>query len=175
MTPPMRCSSWPTTSGATAQPYAASHSPLDDPTGFDIRTTVTELVTVADPAHVILGLPWYGRAWTTKGPEMGSPTRSGSALSAPALPFYEAAVAIARERTAATMTRCQRRAWTVYVTKACDTCPEAWRQLWYDDVDGFGTKIRFALEQGLRGVGMWALGYTGSLPGMWNVIGAHHR
>jgi spore germination protein YaaH len=150
-------------------PYAASHSPLDDPTGFDIRNTVAELVSVADPAHVILGLPWYGRAWTTKGPEMGSPTRSGPRLSTPALPFYEGALQLARangrnyDPVSAT-------AWTAYVTKACDTCPEAWRQLWYDDVDGFGTKIRYALEQGLRGIGMWALGYTGSLPGMWNVI-----
>ncbi len=150
-------------------PYAASHSPLDDPTGFDIRNTVAELVTVADPAHVVLGLPWYGRAWTTKGPELGSPTRSGARLSTPALPYYEGALSLARangrnyDPVAAT-------AWTAYVNKACTTCPEAWRQLWYDDVDGFGTKIRFALEQGLRGIGMWALGYTGSLPGMWKVI-----
>ena len=52
--------------------HAASHSPLDEPvTGFDIRNTVADLLAVADPAHTILGLPWYGRAWTTKGPEAG--------------------------------------------------------------------------------------------------------
>jgi len=150
--------------------HAASHSPLDEPvTHFDIRTTVADLLTVADPAHTILGLPWYGRAWTTKGPEAFSPTRSGKNLTGPGFSWYEDAVSIARDN-GRNWDPVGASAWTVYVRKACDTCPEAWRQVWYDDIDGFGTKIRFALEQGMRGVGMWALGYTGSLPGMWTVI-----
>ena len=78
--------------------HAASHSPLDDPVNhFDIRTTVAELLGVADPAHTILGLPWYGRAWTTKGPEAFSPTRSGKNLTGPGFSWYEDAVSIARD------------------------------------------------------------------------------
>ena len=149
---------------------AASISPLVDPVAhFDISTTMADLVAVADPQHVILGLPWYGRAWTTKTPNASSPTRSGSTIMTPATPNYEQALAIARlngrnyDPVAAT-------AWSAYVVKACATCPETWRQVWYDDVEGFATKIRFALDQGLRGIGMWALGNTGSLPGMWTVV-----
>jgi spore germination protein YaaH len=149
---------------------AASISPLVDPvTHFDIQTTMADLVAVADPQHIILGLPWYGRAWTTKTPEANSPTRSGNQLMKPATPNYEQALAIARlngrkyDPVAAT-------AWSAYVVKACPSCAEAWRQVWYDDVEGFATKIRFAIDQGLRGIGMWALGNTGSLPGMWTVI-----
>ena len=150
--------------------YAASLAPLVDAvTGFDIESTTANLLSVAEPGNVILGLPWYGRAWTTKGPEPFSPTRSGRNLTGPSTPTYEAALDVARENgrhydpIAAT-------AWSVYVTKYCDTCPETWRQVWYDDVDGFGDKIRFALDEGLRGVGMWALGNTGTLAGMWTVI-----
>ena len=128
--------------------HAASHSPLDEPvTGFDIRTTVTELLAVADPAHAILGLPWYGRAWTTKTAEAGSATRSGRNLTGPGFSWYEDAVSIARDN-GRNYDPVAETAWTVYVRKACDTCPEAWRQVWYDDIDGFGAKIRFALEQG---------------------------
>ena len=150
--------------------HAASHSPLDEPvTGFDIRNTVADLHAVADPAHTILGLPWYGRAWTTKTAEAGSPTRSARNLTGPGFSWYDDAIAIARDN-GRNYDPVAQTAWTVYVRKACDTCPEAWRQVWYDDVDGFGAKARFALEQGMRGVGMWALGYTGGLPGMWTVI-----
>lgn len=156
--------------GASA-PFAAAISPLDDTvTGFDIRSTVADLLTVADPAHTILGLPWYGRAWTTEGPEPFSPTRSGKRLTGPGISLYRDALGIARangrhyDPISAT-------AWTVYVRTACDTCPEAWRQVWYDDVDAFAAKIAFAQEQGMGGVGIWALGYTGDYQGMWTVIG----
>lgn len=152
--------------------YAASHSPLDDPeTGFDIRTTVEALLRVADPAHAILGLPWYGRAWTTRGPEPFSPTRTGRRYTPASASWYEDAIAIARTH-GRNYDPVAQTAWTVYVVKrpGCDSCPETWRQVWYDDVDGFGAKVAFALEEGMRGVGMWALGYTGAYRGMWNVL-----
>ena len=46
----------------------------------------------------------------------------------------------------------------------------SWRQLWYDDVDAFGAKVGFALGKGLRGVGIWALGYQGMRPELWSVL-----
>lgn len=158
--------------GAGAE-YAASHSPLDDPeTGFDIRTTVEALLRVAEPSHTILGLPWYGRAWTTRGPEAHAATRSGSRYTPASTSWYADAVAIARSNGREYDPVAQT-AWTSYVVKrpGCDNCPETWRQVWYDDVDGFGAKVAFAAEEGMRGIGMWALGYTGAYRGMWNVIG----
>ncbi|MFN8519489.1 MAG: glycosyl hydrolase family 18 protein [Chloroflexota bacterium] len=137
-----------------------------------MRTTVEALLGVVDPAYAILGLPWYGRAWTTRGPEPFSPTRSGSRYTPASTSWYEDAVAIARAN-GRNYDPVAQTAWTVYVVKrpGCDTCPETWRQVWYDDVDGFGAKFAFAQEEGMRGVGMWALGYTGAYHGMWNVIG----
>ena len=35
-------------------------------------------------------------------------------------------------------------AWSVYQAVACRACPETWRQLWYDDVDSFRTKVGLA-------------------------------
>jgi spore germination protein YaaH len=158
--------------GASAE-YAASHSPLDDPeTGFDIRTTVGGLLTVADPAHTILGLPWYGRAWTTRGPEPFSPTRTGDRLTPPSTSWYRDALPIARAN-GRNYDPVAQTAWTVYVVRkpGCPGCPETWRQVWYDDVDGFGAKVAFAQEQDMRGVGIWALGYSGAYRGLWNVLG----
>ena len=124
--------------------YAASHSPLDDPeSGFDIRTTVEALLRVADPAHTILGLPWYGRAWTTRGPgalladARRGPPDAAIDLVVPRRGPHRAAP------TAATTTPSRRPPGPRTCVKGpCDTCPEAWRQVWYDDVDGFGAKVR---------------------------------
>jgi hypothetical protein len=54
----------------------------------------------------------------------------------------------------------------------------SWRQLWYDDVDSVRAKVGFALGKGLRGVGIWALGYQGMQPELWSALrlaitGAH--
>jgi hypothetical protein len=61
-------------------------------------------------------------------------------------------------------------AWTAYVRKACDRCPETWRQLWYDDVDSFRAKVELALFESLRGIGIWALGYSGERHDLWTAL-----
>jgi hypothetical protein len=140
-------------------------------TGFDIRTTVEDLLSVAEPAHTILGLPWYGRAWTTRGPEPFSSVRTQGRITPPSASLYRDAIGIARANGRG-YDPVAESAWTVYVVRkpGCDGCPQTWRQVWYDDVDGFGAKVAFAREQGMRGVGMWALGYTGVYRGMWTVL-----
>jgi hypothetical protein len=42
-----------------------------------------------------------------------------------------------------------------------------WRQLWYDDPDSFGAKVDYALEQGLAGIGIWALGHEAGREELW--------
>ncbi len=66
--------------------------------------------------------------------------------------------------------RTQASAWTVYRSRACESCPLSWRQLWYDDVDSVRAKAGFALRKELRGIGMWALGYEGSRPELWSAL-----
>jgi hypothetical protein len=61
-------------------------------------------------------------------------------------------------------------AWTAYVRSACDRCPETWRQLWYDDVDSFRAKVELALFGSLRGIGIWALGYSGTRHDLWTAL-----
>ena len=65
----------------------------------------------------------------------------------------------------------QASAWTAFATKQCSNCPATWRQVWYDDPESFGAKIElFALEQGLAGVGIWALGMEAGREEMWRAL-----
>ena len=148
---------------------AGSVAPLVDPKGRDLRGSVRAILRRVPADRVILGLPWYGRAWSTRGPEPRARTRQGAGYLDPSTATYDAAIARATssgrryERAAAS-------AWSLYRASACQTCVVSWRQLWYDDVDAFGAKARFALGKGLRGVGIWALGYQGMRPELWSVL-----
>ena len=148
---------------------SGSLAPLADPAGLDLRETVRTLLSLAPADRVILALPWYGRAWTTRDGEPGSRTRGGDRFLGPTTPIYDVAVGRA-EVAGRRYERGQAAAWSVYPGSACDTCPVAPRQLWYDDVDAFRAKVRFALRQGLRGVGIWALGYQGTRPELWSAL-----
>lgn len=154
-----------------SSPDAGSIAPLDDPGSADLRRSVAAAVALTAPDRVILGLPWYARAWTTVSRKAGAATRSGTQLPGPWIPFYDDAIAQA-EQSGRQYDPVGVSAWTAYVLRkpGCARCPEAWRQLWYDDVDSFRTKVEFALGEGLRGVGVWALGYTGTLPDLWSVL-----
>ena len=66
--------------------------------------------------------------------------------------------------------RAQGSAWSVYRSRACETCPLSWRQLWYDDVDSVLAKVGLARRKDLRGVGIWALGYDGDQPELWAAL-----
>jgi hypothetical protein len=46
----------------------------------------------------------------------------------------------------------------------------SWRQLWYDDVDSVLAKVGLARRKGLRGVGIWALGYDGDRSELWSAL-----
>jgi hypothetical protein len=124
---------------------------------------------VVAPERVILGLPWYGRAWSTASADPHSETQDPATFGASQTVEYGAAVEQA-QLTGRLFDEQEASAWSVYQAVACGGCPETWRQIWYDDVDSFRTKVGLALEQGLRGVGIWALGDDGGHPELWSAL-----
>ena len=99
-----------------------------------------------------------------------APPPSAARRSRPAnVADYDAAVAQAIE-SGREYQPGQESAWTAYVAQDCSDCPATWRQLWYDDPDSFGAKVDVALESGLAGVGIWALGFDGERPELWSAL-----
>lgn len=127
--------------------------------GYDLEETVDAYLTRTAPDRVILGLPWYGRAWSTTTDGAGSTTQpQGAELGSSSSVTYSAAIprAVTSGRR---YEGTQHSAWTAYRYAACPTCAETWRQTWYDDVDSLRAKYDLVAERGLRGAGIWALGY----------------
>jgi spore germination protein YaaH len=149
---------------------AGGTSPLDTGNaGFGLRATIAQALSVVAPERVILGLPWYGRAWSTASADPHALTQDPATFGASQTVEYGASVEQAM-LTGRLYDEAEATAWSVYQAVACRACPETWRQIWYDDVDGFRTKVGLALDLGLRGVGIWALGDDGAHPELWSAL-----
>ncbi|MEX1295643.1 MAG: glycosyl hydrolase family 18 protein [Candidatus Limnocylindrales bacterium] len=148
---------------------AGSVAPLRVKGGLDVRGSVNLALEKAPPGRIILAMPWYGRAWSTRTDEPDSRTRGSKRYLDPSTAFYRVsaprAAAAGRE-----WDQQQGSAWSVYRSRACETCPLSWRQLWYDDVDSVLAKVGLARRKGLRGIGIWALGYDGEQPELWSAL-----
>jgi hypothetical protein len=145
---------------------AGSTAPLRDPTSGDLATTVEGALAQVSGDRLVLALPWYAKAWSTESDTARSTTISGRGIDGAASPSYAQAVELAA-RSGRRYQPDQASAWTAYPSRQCATCPAVWRQVWYDDPDSFGTKIDFALDEGLAGVGIWALGHEAGRDELW--------
>ena len=50
---------------------------------------------------------------------------------------------------------------------------DGWHQVWFDNDSSLGLKYDLAQTKGLRGVGMWALGYDENRQELWNELERH--
>ena len=146
--------------------WPAPRRRCSDPASGDLATTVEAALAQVPGEKLVLALPWYGKAWSTDSDQARAATISGRGIDGAASPSYAQAVELAA-RSGRRYQPDQASAWTAYPSRQCATCPPVWRQVWYDDPDSFGTKIDFAIEQGLAGVGIWALGHEAGREEMW--------
>ena len=156
--------------GASSSPVG-SVAPLTR-TGYDIRETVAAYTARVSPSKLILGVPYYGRAWSTDTDQFGAKNISGTKYGSSATVVYDTAIGYT--------TQYGRRyhasegvAWTAYRKETCTStygCVTAWRQLYFDDAAALRAKYDLVNQHGLRGAGIWALGYDGSRTELWRAI-----
>jgi spore germination protein YaaH len=130
---------------------------------FSIAWTIDDYVTWGGQENlgkVLLGLPWYGNRWP-----VADTSVPGAALGSGKAVFFRDVEPEALElgKSWDTVTH------TPYYHKTING--GLW-QVWYDDGQSFEDKLAYADEQGLGGIGIWALGYDGELPDYWDAIEA---
>jgi spore germination protein YaaH len=136
---------------------AGANAPL---TGGSINITDTVDVQYAGVRRdrLILGVPYYGHHWQTFSSGAGASVRTfvGSTRffnDEPNAAFY------GKLWDANTQTPWYR--WFANGT---------WNQVWYDDAESLGLKYQLAIDRGLQGVGMWALGYDEGRDELWDQL-----
>jgi spore germination protein YaaH/flagellar hook assembly protein FlgD len=142
---------------------AGSLAPLGGPS-YDIGNTLDAYLSKTSRSKIILGVPYYGRAWSTTSDALYSQTRTqGATYGYSATAVYTTAIDLATTNGTRYDT-IEQAAWTLYKRRACSDCPLTWRQLYFDDARALGAKYDVVNARGLRGAGIWALGYDGTRP-----------
>ena len=141
-------------------------------TGYDIRDTIAAYTARVAPSKLILGVPYYGRAWSTSTPGFNASNTSGTKYGASTTVVYDTAASYlaqyGRHYDAGEAV-----AWTAYPRQNCTStygCVSSWRELYIDDAAAIGAKYDLVNLYGLRGAGIWALGYDGTRPELWAAI-----
>ncbi|OGO53935.1 MAG: hypothetical protein A2Z32_14160 [Chloroflexi bacterium RBG_16_69_14] len=148
-----------------------SVAPLGGPT-YDITDTVKAYLDRLPASKVILGVPYYGRAWSTDTELLHARNISGTKYGASVTVVY----GTAREYAVNHGRRwdpVDGVAWTAYRRENCTAtygCVNPWRQLYYDDAQALGLKYDLINRYNLRGAGIWALGYDGTRTELYQVL-----
>jgi len=127
--------------------------------GITVSWTLNDYLNKTNHQYnkLILGCPYYGFEWSAASESSGSPTLDyGSAK------FYSEmegnALSYGKLWDESSQTP-----WYRYQNPN-------WYQGWYDDSLSLSLKYDFAIENNLLGVGMWAMGYDGNNPELWDLL-----
>jgi spore germination protein YaaH len=144
---------------------AGSISPLTGP-HYDLTDTIKAYTARISPSKVILGVPYYGRAWSTTSDAVNAATLNQAKYGSSAAPTYAQAmdqVALHGRRYDSV----EQAPWTAYRKQTCTStygCVTSWRELYYDDAASLKLRYDLVNRSSLRGAGIWALGFDGTRP-----------
>jgi chitinase len=142
-------------------------------TGYDIRETVRAYRARVPASKLILGVPYYGRAWSTNSDDFNATNISGTKYGASTTVVYSTAIDYLAEH-GRHYNATEGVAWTAYRRENCTStygCVTPWRQLYVDDAQALRAKYDLINSNNLRGAGIWALGYDGTRTELWKAIG----
>jgi hypothetical protein len=119
-------------------------------------------ITESERAKIVMGVPYYGREWLTVSGDLGAATTAnvGSVTYSAAMTALDD-LGIAAEWDDGAITP-----WYAFE----DT--DGWHEVYFDDEESLAWKYRFVNEQGLGGIGIWALGYDAGHTALWDEIEA---
>ncbi len=140
---------------------------------YDITDTVLAYRARVPASKLILGVPYYGRAWSTDTGLLHAKNTSGTKYGASSTVIYATGIGVLQQYGKHYDTG-EGVAWTAYPRENCSAtygCVTSWRQLYLDDATALKAKYDIVNNYGLRGAGIWALGYDNARPELWAAIG----
>jgi hypothetical protein len=150
--------------------HASANAPLNGWT-YNDTTTVQQYISKAPASKVILGVGYYGYKWCTQDTGPNSAFLSnGNGCPAQGVDTYASMfddftcsctqnVQYHWDGTAASP-------WATWWSPSYNSN----RELYYEDPSSIGAKYDLVNSYGIRGAGIWALGYDQGRGELWNVI-----
>src|SRR3954452_23754874 len=150
---------------------AGSIDPLSGPS-YDLTDTVRAYTSRVPASRIILGLPWYGRAWSTTSSAVRSTNHSGTKFGSSTTVNYESLTDLV-SKYGRRWDAVEQSPYIAYQRQNCTStygCVTSWRQVYYDDAASLRLRLGMVNDYGLRGAGMWALGYDGGHPELYRAF-----
>lgn len=150
--------------------HAGPVSPLSgvEKYGYDLKTSVADFVAKIPAEKVVLGVPYYGYDWPV---ESNTPNAKvldfndeTGGLNVPY--FYQT---IDLEKTQTKLVRWDDLAEVPFYTYF-DADHKVWRQMYFENERSLREKFEYVKSQKIRGVGLWALGFDGDRPELWDLL-----
>jgi len=127
----------------------------------DILKNLAEISKLVPAEKILLGIPFYGYEWeTTTSEKYISTTTRGSVAS------LERIQQLIDENTLELLW--DRNSLTPYALRKEDG--EIISQIYYESIDSIKLKLDLVKQAGLGGIAIWALGYEGENPLLWQTI-----
>ncbi len=138
----------------SSAPTAGAISPLTSPNGISVTDSINKYLTLMSKDKLLLGVPHYGYEWSAVSQAHDAQTNGGGMT----IEYKDAIVNAAR-----------------YGEKWDDVWSSPYylngnNQGWFDNVRSLGLKYDLVNQKGLAGIGVWALGYDGGKPEVFDLI-----
>jgi spore germination protein YaaH len=127
----------------------------------DILTNLAEITSLVPSHQILLGIPFYGYEWSTDSSEKYSPTQSRGSVAS-----LERIESLIKENTLELLW--DRNSLTPYAIRREED--KIVSQIYYESVDSIKLKLELVRSAGLGGIAIWALGYEGHNPALWQTI-----
>jgi hypothetical protein len=156
------------------------NAPLSGPYTYTDTLSVDQYVTKSgSPAKVILGVPYYGYKYSTTGTGFHSPINTSSpGCNAACADPYSGIVAdfACASQLQLNWDGPSSTPWASWYSPAtndpCGGNHNSYRELYYDNAGSLGLKYDLVNNRGIRGAGIWALGYDHGSTDLWQPIRA---
>jgi Glycosyl hydrolases family 18 len=153
--------------------HASADAPLNGWT-YNDTVAVSQYLAKAPASKLILGVPYYGYKWDVSSATANAPTAGAPQADTYSGTFddFSCASRLSRQWDATAATP-----WATWYSPAsndpCGGNHNSWREMYYENPTSIAAKYDLANRSGLRGAGIWALGYDDGHTELWDVIGSH--
>jgi len=136
--------------------------------GFDLRTSVEDFLKKIPAEKIVLGVPYYGYDWPVEGRTPNSKVLEYNDTNGTiGVSYYYNSANDPNVNLNST-------AWDfdaqVPFYSYYDQEKKIWRQVYYENARSLGMKYDYIKSKKIRGVGIWALGFDGDRPELWDLL-----
>lgn len=135
---------------------------------YDLTLMLRDYLRFAPKEKLIMGVAYYGYDWLTEDEKLGSFRIPGNEnIGFSHVSYYgECEYHEENKREQKRWDEDAQAPWFYYY----DNDHQVFRQCHYENKQALAAKYDFIIDNNLRGVGIWALGYDGKFPELWELL-----